>query len=252
MKVGAPLLVSGVAHLGLLWAFAVVGGPARPPIAAERELIVFEPTAQRRLPARAEPEPAEPPQPEPPQPEPPQPEPAEPITAEPTAARPAPIVHTEPAASEPSPVTVPDSPPTETPRRLDLTLSNTNPQGRGGSGHGADTGGSGRGTGEGARDAADDTDSCREAATKAQPRERVTIAYPAAARAAGLEGRVVLQARVDARGEVRSVTVLESAGPEIDEPARAALKRWRFEPGTRCGVAVETSYVIAREFRLGD
>ena len=30
------------------------------------------------------------------------------------------------------------------------------------------------------------------------------------------------------------------------------LKRWRFEPATHCGKAIEARYVIAREFRLGD
>lgn len=92
---------------------------------------------------------------------------------------------------------------------------------------------------------------CTEELVKATAISKVPIEYPAAAREQGLEGQLVLRARIDADGNVQSVEVVRSAGALIDEPAVAALKKWTFTPATRCGKAIEGSFTIARRFELG-
>jgi len=61
--------------------------------------------------------------------------------------------------------------------------------------------------------------------------ERTLPAYPAVARVRGIEGQVVLETVIgrDGRAE-ESITVLRSI-PILDDAARDALRRWRFEPG---------------------
>lgn len=62
------------------------------------------------------------------------------------------------------------------------------------------------------------------------PVHRAPVAYPAAARAAGLAGPVVLQVSTDPTGTPTSVEPLLGAA-ELTEAAVGALWQWRFEPG---------------------
>lgn len=61
--------------------------------------------------------------------------------------------------------------------------------------------------------------------------KKVEPIYPPVARAARLEGKVVLDAVILADGSVSDVTVVESANPMFDQAAIVALKQWRFTPG---------------------
>jgi TonB family protein len=45
------------------------------------------------------------------------------------------------------------------------------------------------------------------------------------------------------------ITVTRSAGPDLDEAVREAVRGWRFEPATKNGVKVSTRYVHRSEFR---
>jgi protein TonB len=55
--------------------------------------------------------------------------------------------------------------------------------------------------------------------------------YPAAQLAARITGRVVFLAAVDSQGRVVSLTVEQSSGSDaLDQAARQAVSRWRFEP----------------------
>jgi TonB family protein len=75
-----------------------------------------------------------------------------------------------------------------------------------------------------------DMDAVRRAQPPA-PVSRVHVVYPEAARAAGVEGPVVLQVSTDAGGTPTGVEVLLGA-PELTDAAVAALWQWRFEaPG---------------------
>jgi TonB family protein len=63
--------------------------------------------------------------------------------------------------------------------------------------------------------------------------KRVEPIYPPFARAARIEGVVMLDAVIRKDGRVDSVRVLSSAHPSLDRAAADALKRWRFTPGDR-------------------
>lgn len=60
---------------------------------------------------------------------------------------------------------------------------------------------------------------------------RVEPIYPPPARAARMEGTVVLDAIILKDGSVSDVTVVKSANPLFDRSAMDALRRWRFTPG---------------------
>ena len=73
--------------------------------------------------------------------------------------------------------------------------------------------------------------------------------YPPAARTAGIEGLVILEATVDPSGEVGDIEVVRSV-PELDEAAIAAVEQWRYEPMLVDGVAVPVSMTLTISFRL--
>ncbi|CAB4244466.1 Periplasmic protein TonB [Methylacidimicrobium sp. AP8] len=56
-------------------------------------------------------------------------------------------------------------------------------------------------------------------------------AYPAAERAAGHQGRVILRVHVSADGRPESVSILQSSGYSgLDQAALEAVRHWRFRP----------------------
>jgi periplasmic protein TonB len=232
---GTWLAASALLHAGVLWALVQLdGGVTLVVIDDDSGVIVFEPVGHVDTPTpKSTPESTPKPDsaPEPPG----RPRPTTPIDVDPRPRAPV------------GGVDVGETGPARSPRRLGLTLSNApagpaGPPGQGGEANDAKSGVA----------HPPPATVCDEPPIKPRAIERVEIEYPAAARAAGVEGRLVLQATVDTNGKVRDVIVVEPVGPEIDEPAQAAFKRWRFEPATRCGVPVAAAYTIAREFRLGD
>jgi len=52
------------------------------------------------------------------------------------------------------------------------------------------------------------------------------------------EGNVVVEITIDERGEIVRKSVLESAGPALDNKVLAALENWHFRPATRNGIAI--------------
>lgn len=78
----------------------------------------------------------------------------------------------------------------------------------------------------------------------------VKAAYTDSARRAALEGDVVLEVVVLRDGSVGQVRLLRQLGGGLDETAANAVRRWRFEPATRGGSAVDVIVEIAVEFRL--
>lgn len=60
--------------------------------------------------------------------------------------------------------------------------------------------------------------------------------YPNRARRRGLQGVVILEVLVDETGQVEELTVFTSSGHRIlDRAARASVKKWLFQPGTKGG-----------------
>ena len=79
-------------------------------------------------------------------------------------------------------------------------------------------------------------------------------AYPRRALQQRLTGTVMLEVLVGLDGQPLAVTVARSSGHrELDEAARAqVLKRWRFQPATRDGLAVQAIGMVPIEFALKD
>ena len=75
--------------------------------------------------------------------------------------------------------------------------------------------------------------------------------YPAQARRRNQQGVVLLEVRLDARGEQRELTLLRSSGvPSLDQAALTAVSRWRFRAEVRDGHKVPSRVQIPIEFAL--
>jgi periplasmic protein TonB len=75
--------------------------------------------------------------------------------------------------------------------------------------------------------------------------------YPEVARAAKIEGVVILEATIDERGVVTNARVLRSV-PLLDTAALTALKQWRYTPTLLNGVPVRVLMTVTFRFSLGD
>jgi TonB family protein len=75
-------------------------------------------------------------------------------------------------------------------------------------------------------------------------------AYPARARADGLEGDVQMELVVSRSGDVESVRVAESPGHGLDEAAIAAARTFRFTPAVKEGRPVRVRVRWTLQFRL--
>jgi TonB family protein len=78
----------------------------------------------------------------------------------------------------------------------------------------------------------------------------VAAEYPAAARAAELEGDVILDAGVGADGRVTDVNVVKSVHPLLDESARRAVLRYAYRSGTRNGSPEAARIRVTVSFRI--
>ena len=79
------------------------------------------------------------------------------------------------------------------------------------------------------------------------PQGRCSGAYTALARAAGIEGVVVLDLIVDERGHPRDIEVVNGLSHGLTEAAIAAVRACTFSPGERAGHAVP---VRVRGFKI--
>ena len=76
--------------------------------------------------------------------------------------------------------------------------------------------------------------------------------YPGAEKDAGIEGTVLLQARILKDGSVGEITVVEGieGHPALEESAKNALGKWLFTPATEDGKPVDMTIQIPLAFRL--
>lgn len=93
--------------------------------------------------------------------------------------------------------------------------------------------------------------SCAEPPSKPVPIDKTTFEYPHAARAAGVEGRLIMRLHVATDGSVSKVEVIRGVDPRIEAPAIEAARKWRFEPARACGAPVAATFTLARRFELG-
>ena len=84
-----------------------------------------------------------------------------------------------------------------------------------------------------------------------EPRKLVDVPpiYPDIARAAKVEGLVILEATIDERGLVIDARVLRSV-PLLDAAALAALKQWRYTPTLLNGTPVRVLITVTFRFSL--
>ncbi len=75
--------------------------------------------------------------------------------------------------------------------------------------------------------------------------------YPVQAKRMGWEGRVLLRVEVLASGSVGQVSIAKSSGHDLlDEAALDAVRRWKFVPAKRDGMAVNSSVNVPINFNL--
>jgi periplasmic protein TonB len=86
----------------------------------------------------------------------------------------------------------------------------------------------------------------------AQPRpvDLPKIDYPADARRAGVEGQVVLLLKLDHRGAVAGVKVVDAPSPSLAAAAEEGARRFRFTPALLEGEPVETEIRFTYTFLL--
>ena len=75
--------------------------------------------------------------------------------------------------------------------------------------------------------------------------------YTELARAARLQGVVILRTAIDQEGNVADVDVLKGLEMGLTEAAVDAVKQWKFEPATIDGDPIPVSYNVTVNFRLG-
>lgn len=74
--------------------------------------------------------------------------------------------------------------------------------------------------------------------------------YSEEARKAKVQGSVMIRAEIDARGQIRNLTIAHGLGLGLDERAVEAVRTWRFKPATRNGKPVPANALIEVSFRL--
>ena len=75
--------------------------------------------------------------------------------------------------------------------------------------------------------------------------------YPSQARRRNQQGVVLVEVRLDERGQQRSLNVLRSSGVDsLDRAALEAVAKWRFRPETSGGQAVPSRVQIPIQFAL--
>lgn len=80
--------------------------------------------------------------------------------------------------------------------------------------------------------------------------ERIDPQYPAEARAARIQGLVILEAIIDQNGRVTDLQVLKSLPYGLDQAAMEAVRQWRFAPATKDGQPVAVVFNLTVNFKL--
>lgn len=83
-----------------------------------------------------------------------------------------------------------------------------------------------------------------------RPLDLPRIDYPPDARKAGTEGQVLLVLRIDARGAVTAVRVLDAPSPSLAAAAAEGARRFRFSPAQHEGEPVATEIRFTYTFLL--
>jgi protein TonB len=82
--------------------------------------------------------------------------------------------------------------------------------------------------------------------------QQVHPVYPAASRAAGVQGLVLIEATIDTSGNVVNPRVMSRIDAALTEAAVEAVKQWRYKPALLNGQPVEVVTTITVNFSLSD
>jgi TonB family protein len=99
---------------------------------------------------------------------------------------------------------------------------------------------------EGGKTAAKSEDVTKpEVLTKVQPK------YPEEAKKNGIQGAVVVKAKIDKQGDVVDAVAAETPDPDLAKAAIEAVKQWKFKPALdKKGKPVEVKTSVTINFKL--
>jgi protein TonB len=80
--------------------------------------------------------------------------------------------------------------------------------------------------------------------------QKITPQYPAIAKAARIQGTVVLQATISKTGSIENLRVV-SGPPMLQQAAMDAVRQWRYRPYLLNGDPVEVETTVNVVFNLG-
>ena len=83
---------------------------------------------------------------------------------------------------------------------------------------------------------------------QARPLFQSAPVYPLELRRRKVEGTVLVQFIVDAKGHVVSPTIESATHPEFERPALDAVRQWKFEPAVRSGQKVSSKMRVPIRF----
>jgi protein TonB len=85
---------------------------------------------------------------------------------------------------------------------------------------------------------------------KPEARVRINPVYPFEMRRSGVKGNVLVGFIVDSNGNVREPYIVKSSSPGFEQAAIDAVLKWKFKPGKKGGVAVNTRVQQPLDFSL--
>jgi RNA polymerase sigma factor (sigma-70 family) len=83
-----------------------------------------------------------------------------------------------------------------------------------------------------------------------KPRHLIEPRFPAELRAAGISGEAVVSIVIDANGDVQGAKISRSSHPAFESAALEAVQQWKFDPGTKAGLPVNTRVEVPVVFQL--
>lgn len=98
----------------------------------------------------------------------------------------------------------------------------------------------------------EETDAEDEKVLKPKLIKKVNPLYPEEARKAGIQGDVVLEAKIDTYGRVEKIRILKSDNELLNEAAVDALKQWIYEPFIKEGKPAKAEFTVTIKFKLSD
>ena len=82
------------------------------------------------------------------------------------------------------------------------------------------------------------------------PVSKIQPSYPSGLLKSGVGGRVLISCVVDETGKVVSASVKQSAHPDLDKAAIAAVNKWKFKPANKAGRSITAKCVVPFNFEV--